>query len=62
MFLLAVLGGVVLALALAGLYDFRVRRRGGRVPAIRSNAARNRIPACQQGVWAQPNIDRDPRR
>jgi hypothetical protein len=60
MLLLAVLGGVTVAVALAGLYDFRLRRRGVRANAF--DATKNRIPGCQQGVWAKPRTGQDPRR
>jgi hypothetical protein len=55
MILLAILGGLMAALALAWLYDVRVRRKGAHTYVI-SDASRNHVGACQQQTWGQPNM------
>jgi hypothetical protein len=63
MIFFAIIGGMAAALALAGLYDFRVRRRGAQSYIV-ADTFTNHLSGCQQQVWRQPNIgvDGNPRR
>lgn len=63
MIFFVIIGGIAAALALAGLYDLRVRRRGAQSYIV-ADTATNHLRGCQQQIWKQPNIgiDRNPRR
>jgi len=64
MFLLAVLGAIATAVALAWWYDITTRRKGARSSISKDVETYHLsyLHACQQQVWTQPNVGRDPRR
>ncbi len=50
MFLAIVGGAIAVAVAVAALYDFRVRRKGGRAYASTEDAFQSRVPACHRAA------------
>ncbi len=61
--ILAVLGVMVIALALAWWYDLATRRKGGQsyISSDVDTYHLSHLGGCQQQVWTQPNSGRDPR-
>lgn len=64
MILLAVIGAIALAVALGWWYDITTRRKGARSDISNDVDTYHLfyLRACQQQVWTQPDVGRDPRR
>jgi hypothetical protein len=64
MLLLAVLGAIAIVVALGSWYDITTRRKGARSDISKDVDLYHlsHLKACQQRVWTQPNVGREPRR